>query len=314
MREAIRLFREAIDLEPTSSAALSSLSSAYALSLYYRFNVGIPSYELAARSLASADSAITAGPEEANGYSARGFIRALLGIEINGAELDFARAEQIAPNAPNGPSWSARILAQKGMIDEAFREARRARDLDPLQAGRRIALTALAFQLGEYDVTLVEAREAYRLQEKLSLAKAFEGRALALTGRGAACLDLDFGVYELVRALCLYQLGRETEARALIDEAEARLASDGVGDSNYSALTSEDLASYYALSGDAENAARWVEYAFDLSPSGVDSRLLGSALFDPVRDDAGFAAALSKAQARARQEVTETRARITAPL
>jgi len=315
MREAIGFFREAIDREPMSSAALSSLSSTYALSLYYRFNVGVPSYELAARALAAADSAIIADPGEANGYSARGFVRALLGIEINGAEEDFARAEAIAPNAPNGPSWSARILAQKGMIDEAFREARRARDLDPLQSGRRIALATLGFQLGDYDVTIVEAREAYRLQEELALAKAFEGRALALTGRGAACLDLEFGVYDLVRALCLYQLGRETEARALVEEAGRRLTGGESDDSNYlPALAGDDLASYYALSGDAANAARWLEYAFDLSPAGIDTRLLGSALFDTVRNDVVFATALSEAQARARKRVADTRDQITPPL
>ena len=47
----------------------------------------------------------------ANGYSARGYIRALIGLDIDQAEADFARAEELAPNAPNGPSWSARILA-----------------------------------------------------------------------------------------------------------------------------------------------------------------------------------------------------------
>ena len=34
-----------------------------------------------------------------------------------------ARAEQLAPNAPNGPSWSARILAGKGQVEAAFRKA-----------------------------------------------------------------------------------------------------------------------------------------------------------------------------------------------
>jgi tetratricopeptide (TPR) repeat protein len=313
MAQAIVHFRESIALEPTYAPAHSALSSAYALSLYYKYEVGAPSYELAARSLAAADSAIALDPNFANGYSARGYIRALLGIEIDGAAADFARAEQLAPNAPNGPSWSARILAEEGRIDEAFSEARRARDLDPLQAGRRTALASLGFQLGDYEVVIEEARQAYRLEEELLLAKAFEGRALALTGRGVECLRIDFGVYDLVRALCLHSLGREEEARTMALEAGERLTSTGLVDDRYKdEVVAQDLASYYGMVGDAENATRWLRYAFDLSPAGVDARVLYSALFAPVEDDPGFSRAVDTAKAEARARVDRERARIAA--
>ena len=311
MREAITHFVASIDVEPTYAPAYSALSSAYALALYYKYDVGVLSYELAARSLAAGDSAIALDPNLANAYSARGYARALLGIEIDGAEADFARAEELAPNAPNGPSWSARILALRGRVDEAFREARRARDLDPLQAGRRTALASLGFQLGDYDVVIEESREAYRLEDQLLLAKAFEGRALALTGRGQACLAIDFGVYDLVRALCLHGLGRDGEAHDLAVAAGTALTSSGIGDENYvDELVAQDLASYYGLIGDAANATRWLRYAFDLSPAGVDDRLLYSELFGPVRDDRGFAAAVAEVKADARIRVNQVRARI----
>lgn len=312
MRDAVGWFHEAIRLEPTSAAALSALSSAYALSLYYKYDVGLPAYELAARSLAAADSAVALDSSVANGYSARGYIRALLGIAIDEAEADFARAEQLAPNAPNGPSWSARILAERGLIDEAFREARRARDLDPLQAGRRTALASLGFQLGNYDVTIEEAREAYRLEPQLSLATAFEGRALALTGRGSECLRLDFGVYEVVEALCLHQLGRTAEARELVAEAEGELLTDAGAAGEYMPeLIAQDLAAYYGYSGDAVAAARWLRYAFELSPAGVDARILGSALFDPVRYDSVFETTVAEARSAARARVATERSRVT---
>ena len=315
MVEAVRRFREAIALEPTSAAALSALSSAYALSLYYKYDVGLGGYQLAARALAAADSAIALDPDVANGYSARGYIRALLGIDIDQAEADFARAEELAPNAPNGPSWSARILAEKGLIDEAFSEATRARDLDPLQAGRRTALASLGFQLGRYDVTIEESREAYRLEEQLSLAKAFEGRALALTGRGRECLDLDFGAYALVRTICLHALGRDAEAHRLIRVAEERLAEGTPEDDRYLLeVWAQDLASYYGFVGDADGAIRWIRFAFERSPAGVDARILGSALFDPVREQAGFATAIQDIRASARQRVDQALDRIQPPL
>lgn len=314
MRDAIARFRQAIALEPTSAAALSALSSAYALALYYKYDVGIPPYELAARALVAADSAIVTDPSVANGYSARGYARALLGIEIDSAAADFARAEEIAPNAPNGPSWSARILARQGRIDDAFAEAARARDLDPLQAGRRTALASLGFQLGRYDVTIEESREAYRLEEQLSLAKAFEGRALALTGRGAECLRIDFGVYDFVRALCLHQMGRTEEAQALVARAEEGVETL-VGDEPYRPeVVAQDIASFYGWTGDADRAIEWLRVAFDLSPAGVDTRILGSALFAPVESDPRFLAAVTEVQDAAAARVLRTRAELPPPL
>lgn len=315
LREAIDHFHDAIAVESSSAAALAALSSAYALALYYKYEVGVPAYELAARSLAAADSAIALDPTVANGFSARGYLRALIGIDIEAAEADFARAEDLAPNAPNGPSWSARILAGKGQVDQAYREARRARDLDPLQAGRRTALASLGFQLGDYESTIAEAQEAYRLEEGLSLARAYEARALALTGRGAECLRLELDVYDSVRALCLFSLGREDEARAIAEATAARIESGDENESEYMAdVLAQDLASYYGFAGDTEAALQWIGVAFDLSPSGVDERLLGSELFDPVRGAPGFQAALDQIQDAARARVRETRGRLRPPL
>lgn len=315
MREAVELFREAISLEPRSAAALSALSSAYALSLYYKYDIGLPSYDLAARSLAAADAAITFDPRVANGYSARGYIRALLGIDLDGAAADFEQAGALAPNAPNGPSWSARILAGEGRIDEAFQAAERARDLDPLQAGRHTALASLGFQLGRYEVTIAESRQAYGLEERLLLAKAFEGRALAMTGRPEECLAIDFEIYDLVRALCLHADGRIEEARQVVERAERQLEVAGSPSPDYTAeLLAQDLASYYGMIGDAANATKWLRSAFELSPSGVDTRILGSALFDPVRDAPQFAEAVDDVHIAARERVLDLRTSLSGPL
>jgi tetratricopeptide (TPR) repeat protein len=309
MREALDLFGQAIALEPQSAAAVAALSSAYALTLYYKYDVGLDAYALASRALAAADSAIAMDPDVASAYSARGYIRALLGMEIDRAAEDFAMAESLAPNQPNGPSWSARILARQGEIEEAFSQARRARDLDPLQAGRRTALASLGFQLGEYDITIDESREALALEPGLTLATAYEGRALALTGRGQECLQLEFGVYELVRALCLQKLGRTADAQARVRAAEDRLnAGQSTDPDHLPEVFAQDLASFYGMIGDVEGSVRWLRYAFDLSPAGVDERLLGSELFDPVRGDPSFSDALATALTRARDRVEQLRA------
>lgn len=308
IRRAIRQLQLSIQIDSGYAPAHAGLSSAYALALYYKYDVGVLSYDLATRSLAAADAAVTLDPDFADGYSARGYIRALLGIEIDAAEADFDRARELEPNSPNGASWSARILAQRGQVDEAFEEARAARDLDPRQAGRRTALASLGFQLGDYETVIEEAREAYRLEDQLLLARAFEGRALAMTGRGMECLDLELGVYELVRALCLHSAGRAGAARTMVQAAARDLTASGVSDPNYvDELVAQDLASYFGLIGDPAGATRWLRFAFDLSPAGIDERILGSQLFAAVRDDPGFSAAVEQVRAGASARIQAAR-------
>ncbi len=50
----------------------------------------------------------------------------------------------------------------------------------------------------------------------------------------------------------------------------------------------EELAIYYAYTGNAEKAQEYVMLAFAASPAGIESRVLDSPLFDPVRKDANF--------------------------
>jgi hypothetical protein len=79
-------------------------------------------------------------------------------------------------------------------------------------------------------------------------------------------------------------------------------------------LLAQDVASYYGMVGDSDEALRWIETAFELSPSGVDARLLGSELFAPVRDEPGFAAAVEAIREAARARVRSTVGELAPPL
>jgi tetratricopeptide (TPR) repeat protein len=308
MFTAIEHFREAIALDSRYAPAYAGLSTAYALTLFYMYDVGLDSDELAARALALADRAVDIDPDDVSAHTARGLIRGFVGQEVEEAERAFARAQEIAPNVANAPSWSARILEARGRFDEAFREAERARDLDPFQSGRRVSLAGLAFLRGDHDLAVDEAREALRLQPGLTAARAMEARALALAGRTDECLSLDLGPW-LVRALCLHAAGRTDEAQAMVDEAEQAYEDGTRPDALYvDELVVKDLAAYYGFVGDVPEATRWVREAFRLSPFGVDSRVLASDLFDPVRADPDFASAVEEVREQAGARVLVARA------
>ena len=294
MRNAITEFQRAIELDPGMAPAYADLSSAYALAVFYRYDVGVDSYAMAARSLAFADHAIALDADLAAGYAARGYLGALLGRRAEDVAADFDRAAELQPNAASIPSWRARSLAQLGQYEEAFAEASRAIDLDPLAPGRHIALAELSLQLGRFDQAIASAKMASALEPGIVRSRVIEARALLLNGNPQRCAAMQLGPHQVLRATCLKLSGQAAEADDIIEQTladirEDRLRSNGTTD----VAIFEDLAVYFAFRGDAENALFWSAKAYAASPVGLEIRVLESQLFEKVRDDPRFSTAIA---------------------
>jgi len=283
--QAIARFREAVQLDPSFAPAYASLSTAYTLTLIYRYNIGIGGYETAGLALAAANRAIEIAPDLAAGYAARGLLasRALGPTEL--AASDFRRALDLQPNTPEQPSWYAATLVQEGRTVEAMASAERGVSLAPYSPARHLALATVALELNGYDVAVREAHRVTELEPEITVSRALEGEALLLAGRLEQCLNVDFGPHVVVRATCLYELGREAEATAIVDSVIREVDSGRVPDPRYTEVTRlADLACYYAWIGDSENMLRWLDRAFNLSPLGVWGRLLHTSLFSRMRN------------------------------
>jgi len=286
---ARELFRTAVDADPDDARALASLSKVYSLSLTYRYRGEPDGYPAAGLALALADRAIALEPELAAGYEARGYITSRASGPRNEVAEDCRKILELDPNTVDGLSWCARVLQQLGWSDEAFDNAEKAIALDPRNAGRRLALALDALAAGRFDQAADQARHARALSPGLALPPLIEARALLLSGRPERCLDLDLGPYAGTRAACLQALGRTAEATAVADSLAAAIQTES-DDPVYTDVTrAEDLSVYYAWIGDPSLSLAWLEIAFRLSPMGVETRTLESALFDRVRDDPTFA-------------------------
>ncbi len=298
LQNAIAEFRRSIDMDPGYASAYADLASAYALAIFYRYDVGSDSYMLAAQSLAYAERSLALDPNLAAGFATRAYLGALIGQDANDVAADFERAALLQPNAASIPSWRARSLTELGQFDDAYAEASRAIELDPLAPGRHIAVAELSLQLGDYEKAITAARRASRLAPRIIRGVAIEARALLLRGEPEACTRLQLGPHQVLRASCLDASGRTVEAAAIIrktldDIRHDRLRLEGYTD----IIVYEDLAVYFAYRGDAENALFWSARAYAASPVGVEIRVLESALFDPVREDTEFTAAITAIRA-----------------
>jgi serine/threonine-protein kinase len=305
LARAITWFEQALQQDSGYARALADLSTAHALSLTYRYELGLGGYEAARLALSLADRAIEADRNLAAGYAARGYIRALSNAPVADVANDFERARQLQPNAPSVPRWSARVLAMTGQLDSALAETRRAVDLDPYSAFPRIAVSLWSLQTGRYAESIEQAERAIALEPDLMLPRAIKARALLLTGQSQQCAQMDLGPHAVIRAMCLRQLGSHAEAAALVDSVKLEVGSASRRDTVFSDVTRvEDLASFYARAGDAAEALGWLERAYQLSPSGVETWVLESALFDPVRNDPQFRTGIERVRARIWRRVT----------
>lgn len=300
---AIAEFEQAIRLDPSHVRALTDLSSAYALYMWYGYRGDLSPYTMAAHSLAVAQRAISLAPDNGDTYVARMYISNLTYAPIDSVRLDYEAAQRLRPTSPNVLTWRASMLMREGSMAEAMALAEQALQTDPLSPPRRISLAINALGARRYDVTLDQARRAETLEASLALARGLQGWAYLLLGQPDRCATLDLGPYQGTRAACLLALGRRAEAQQIADSLAQALENHTLDPAYAEAMAAQELAIYAAWRKRPEEAAQWMERAFTLSPTGIDPRVLRSGLFDDVMRDPAFAALAQKLPAEAWERV-----------
>ena len=293
--QAIDSYWRAIAKDPGYGPAYSGLSQAYALALNYRYEVGVDPYVAAGLAHELANRGIEESASAAGGYAARSYIRALAGAPTALAAEDIQEAQRLEPNNPSVPSWSARVRTIQGRLDEAYEEVVRGAELDPLHSGRQIAVAYQALHVGRHREAVDYSDRALELEPTLMLPRVIKARSLVLLGRADECLRMELGPHEGTRALCLWASGDREAAEERIAALAAAYPRNTAPFSPV--LDAEDLAVFHGFTGDATEALRWIETAYDASPTGVELRVLESDLFDPVREAPGFRSTVDRLRA-----------------
>src|SRR6267378_41792 len=294
LRRAREQFQRAIAQDSAYAPAYAGLSSVYGLWVFYSYP-GIDFYEAAGRAAAMADRAIALDSDLAEAYAARARSAMRAWAPAEGIAVDFKRAFELRPNAPDGHQWYALFLSRQGRNDEALAEMERAVSLDPLAPGVRVAFLFAALAARRYHVAAQEAARALALEPSLMRARAFQALSDLLSGRTDGCATLSLGPYAAVRAMCLHSLGRLREAARIADSLRAAFTPETVGDSIFNPfIAAGGLAEYYAWTGNAGESLTWLERAYAMSPEGEDYTVIASGIYDKVRNDARFDAGLQR--------------------
>ena len=309
--EAIRYFEQAVRLDSTHADAVGRLATALGLQLSYGYRTTMASYPTAARALALAERAVALDPSHGEPIGFRAYIEYLTLAPIDLVRADFERAIGMHAAEADVAGWHALMLLREGKIEESLAESRRALELDPISSARHLTLALAGLGAHRYELALVEARRAGETEPELRRPRQVEALALLLLNRGSECATQDLHPYVGLKAMCLRAVGRGREGQRLVDSLRRVAQSEDESDAVYSdVFPAQELATYYAWTGNASECLRFLRLAFARSPVGIDPRIVQSGVFDPVRNAPGFPGELQRLQDAVWPRVLEQRQRL----
>ena len=260
LKKATELLKAATEKDPNFALAYTGLADCYVVSYYY---VGEKPRELMPLAKTYAAKAIQLDPTLAEPHATLAFASWLLDWDRATAEKEFRRAIELNPNYPTAHHWYSRYLRGIGRTDEAFREIKRAEELDPLSLVIINNVAEMHIDRGDLNAATKEAQRLISLDPSFWPGHQTLGIVLVKQGRYAEALtETQKSVEHANRSnapLALLghvyaKMGRRGEAEAVIKELEKRFAekqADG-----------RDLAVVYAGLDDKDKAFEWLDKSF----------------------------------------------------
>src|SRR6266478_2704264 len=261
---ALAAFRKAVELDPKYAPAWAGVAIA---SFHVGEGVGwhLDSRENDfARTLAAADKAIELGPDLADGYAARGYVRVLKTTDWAGARADLARAIALSPGNAEAICSQGDLFATLGRLPEAIATLSRATELDPLsvQAWWRLAW----YHLGAGHVE--EAREIARRTLELFPEHSHAARTLGFALLLETRLDEAQAAFQRSSSEPFREMGTALVEHARGHARESQQALEHIIATSGKESTYQ-IAEIYAFRGERERAFEWLEQSLKLQDAGM---------------------------------------------
>jgi TolB-like protein/DNA-binding winged helix-turn-helix (wHTH) protein/Flp pilus assembly protein TadD len=221
-RKAIEFFQRAIELDPSYAPAHSGLADCYRL-------LGAPGWEveqpadLLQKAKAGAERALALDPQSSEAHAVLSMAKLDYDWDLAASEREVLEAIRLNPSSVQAHQYYSSTLTTMGRLDDAIREARRAKDLDPLSATAGTSLAIRYWYAGRIDEAIAEFRKTLEANPEFAVAR--WGLAQCYRERGQTALELA----ELRRAVALsgnsaYQRAHLAFGLARAGEREKALA------------------------------------------------------------------------------------------
>jgi TolB-like protein len=206
-------------------------------------------------------------------------------LDFRGAQVQFAKAEELSPNEVATMASVANFQALMGQSAEATKTIRRALALNPLSPGAWSNSAAAFLYIGLYEESIRAADHTASLGS--SAAQGTRCQALLALGKQqealAACQPADDATKQAAMAVLLNKLNRQSEAQAMLDQ----LVKENGDAAAY------QYAGIYAQWGDKATALKWIEKGYELKDPGL-AFMKADPVLEPIRREPRFLAVVSK--------------------
>jgi len=287
--EARRFFQQVVDADPTFALGHASLAGSY---IVLNIFGTVPPGEIMPPARKAALRALELDPDLASAHTVLGFVQLYFDWDYSAAEREFRRALELDPNECHALHGIAGCLIARGHIDEAVEWVKRSRQLDPYSRLRNVVVMAY----------LMIARRNEEAKAEVERWRSFSGEDR--TGWFTLCMVYnqqdrnDEAMVELRNS----SAGRDSEWAPALEKAFAtsgirgafRVCADRLAArSQYQYVDGFNVALYFALAADKEQAFEWLEKAHqDRSPA-MHLMIMRRA-FDSYRSDPRFQDLMSK--------------------
>jgi tetratricopeptide (TPR) repeat protein len=285
VRTAIRYFEEAVEKDHKFAAAYCRLAACYALLSSLS---EIPAGEAYARGKEALQKAVAL---DANLYEAHTNLAWIAALDWDWAraETEYQRSIQINPNSADAHIGYYYLLLILRRPEEAGREKRAAKVLDPLSLDTLTTTIADSYYRRQYDEGLTETRSAIALYPQVSVLHVLLSNFYAAQGNDQLAAE------EIL--LAEETGGASAERLAALRAALAAAGAKGLRRKRIElneklagkqSINAYDLAIDCAAVGDGDQAIVWLEKALRARDSKI--RLIGvEPIFDSLRADQRFA-------------------------
>jgi serine/threonine-protein kinase len=291
IREAIRDFQQAIDIDPNYALAYTGLADCYVLGNLLQMSPkeAMPiAIEKTRRALA-----IDPGLSEAHTSLAK--IKLSFEWDWPGAETEFRKAIELKPGYSTAYQWYGVYLSEMGRHNESLEQRTRALNLDPLSLSISTGLGRAYFWARRYDEAIEHLQKTLPQDPKYpdthwSFGLAYEGKKMYAEAIASfqnaiglsKTTEFPEGKPEMIAALghAYAASGRRNEALKIIEQLKALIA-----ERRY--VSPYSIALIYIALGEKDQAFEWLDRAYDERDESyihlkVDPRL------DDLRSDPRF--------------------------
>jgi TolB-like protein/Flp pilus assembly protein TadD len=284
-RRAIEYYTRATDLDPHYALAWSGLADAFTSS---PISGDAPPLQVWPKAGDAARRAIEAAPNLAETQTSLGFVKFWLDWKWPAAESAFRKAVTLNPSYALAHRLLGIVQMHLRRHEDSLAAIKRARDLDPLNAGHHALSAQIAFAARDYDASVRFSRQAISIDPEFWIAYLQLGQSQEQLDKPELALEalthasrLSGGNTKAIslRGYILAKEGKQSEARELLATLEVL--------SKQKYVPPYAFALVYAGLGQHEEALQFLDAAYDVHDVHL-AFLPIDPKWDPFRRDSRF--------------------------